>query len=546
MCDTESKGRTNIVFFKHICKISRTFAPIFKKRRKIMEQHPIKINKVQIRNLQMEDYAQLSQSFTRVYTDGSDVFWTRDQIQKLITIFPEGQIVTVVDDKIVGCALSIIVDYDKVKNDHTYAQVTGKETFNTHNPKGNILYGIEVFIHPEYRGLRLARRMYEYRKELCETLNLKAIMFGGRIPNYHKYADKMRPKEYISRVRQREIYDPVLTFQLSNDFHVRKVMTNYLPNDEESKHYACLLQWDNIYYQAPTQEYISPKTTVRVGLVQWQMRSYKTLDDLFEQVEFFVDAVSDYKSDFVLFPEYFNAPLMSKYNDKGESQAIRGLAKYTEEIRERFINLAISYNINIITGSMPYMKEDGMLYNVGFLCRRDGTYEMYEKIHVTPDEIKSWGLSGGKTVKTFDTDCARIGIQICYDVEFPELSRLMADQGMQILFVPFLTDTQNAYSRVRVCAQARAIENECFVVIAGSVGNLPRVHNMDIQYAQSGVFTPCDFAFPTDGKRAEATPNTEMILVSDVDLDLLNELHTYGSVRNLKDRRKDIYEVKWH
>ena len=134
------------------------------------------------------------------------------------------------------------------------------ETFNTHNPEGNILYGIEVFIHPGYRGLRLARRMYEYRKELCETLNLKAIMFGGRIPNYHKYADKMRPKEYIARVRQREIYDPVLTFQLSNDFHVRKVMTNYLPNDEESKHYACLLQLDNIYYQPPTQEYINPKT----------------------------------------------------------------------------------------------------------------------------------------------------------------------------------------------------------------------------------------------------------------------------------------------
>ena len=105
---------------------------------------------------------------------------------------------------------------------------------------------------------------------------------------------------------------------------------------------------------------------------------------------------------------------------------------------------------------------------------------MYEKLHVTPDEIKSWGLNGGKLLNTFDTDCAKIGVLICYDVEFPELSRLMADQGMQILFVPFLTDTQNAYSRVRVCAQARAIENECFVVIAGSVGNLPRVHNMDI------------------------------------------------------------------
>ena len=166
----------------------------------------------------------------------------------------------------------------------------------------------------------------------------------------------------------------------------------------------------------------------------------------------------------------------------GEAQSIRGLAQYTEEVRDRFINLAISYNINIITGSMPYVKEDGGLYNVGFLVLRDGSYEMYEKVHVTPDEIKSWGLSGGKKVQTFDTDCAKIGILICYDVEFPELSRIMADQGMQILFVPFLTDTQNGYSRLRVFAQSRAIDNECFVVIAGSEGKLKSVHYMYIQY----------------------------------------------------------------
>ena len=510
---------------------------------KIMDE--IKINKVQIRNLQIEDYDQLAQSFTRVYSDGSDVFWTHKQIEKLIRIFPEGQIVTVVDEKIVGCALSIIVNYDDVKKRPHLCPGYGQ---------GNFQYAQSQRKYPlRYRSVypsAIPRTAPGTPYVRIPQGNLRNTEFESHHvrrahPNYHKYADQLRPKEYIDKVKQKEIYDPVLTFQLSNDFHVRKVMRNYLPNDEESKHYACLLQWDNIYYQAPTQEYVSPKTTVRVGLVQWQMRTYKTLDDLFEQVEFFVDAVSDYKSDFVLFPEYFNAPLMAKFNDEGESEAIRGLAAYTNEIRERFVKLAISYNINIITGSMPLIKEeDGRLYNVGFLCRRDGTYEMYEKIHVTPDEIKSWGLSGGKSLQTFDTDCAKIGVLICYDVEFPELSRIMADQGMQILFVPFLTDTQNAYSRVKVCAHARAIENECFVVIAGSVGNLPRVHNMDIQYAQSGVFTPCDFAFPTDGKRAEATPNTEMILVSDVDLDLLNELHTYGSVRNLKDRRNDLYEVK--
>ena len=503
------------------------------------------IKQVALRNLQMSDYDQLAKSFRRIYGD-SDVFWTHAQIKKLITIFPEGQVVIIADDKIVGCALSIIVDYNMVKGNHTYAQVTGNETFNTHDPNGNILYGIEVFIHPDYRGLRLGRRMYEYRKELCEKLNLKAIMFGGRIPNYHKYAGKMRPKEYIEKVRAREIYDPVLNFQLSNDFHVRKVIKNYLPNDEESCHCACLLQWDNIYYEPPTeQSKVERRPTVRIGLVQWQMRTYQDVDDLIEQVEFFVDSVSSYKADFILFPEYFNAPLMAAFNKMGEAQSIRALAEFTEKIRDRFRELAISYNINIITGSMPFIKKDGGLYNVGFLCRRDGSVEMYEKIHVTPDEQKFWGLSQGSQVKTFDTDCGRIGILICYDVEFPELSRLMADQGMQILFVPFNTDTQNAYNRVRICAQARAIENECYVAIAGSVGNLPKVQNMDIQYAQSAVFTPCDFQFPYNGRRAEATPNTEMILVADVDLNQLSELHTYGSVRNLRDRRTDLYETRF-
>lgn len=501
------------------------------------------IKQVELRTLRMDDYDQLARSFKRIYAD-EDVFWTRKQIKKLIDIFPEGQVVVVADGKIVGCALSIIVDYNLVKGDHTYAQVTGNETFNTHTPHGSILYGIEVFIHPDYRGLRLGRRMYEYRKELCEKLNLRAIMFGGRIPNYHKYADKMRPKEYIEKVRAREIYDPVLNFQLSNDFHVRRVMRNYLPNDEESMHCATLLQWDNIYYQPPTeQKQVERRPTVRIGLVQWQMRQYKDLDDLIAQVEFFVDSVSGYKSDFILFPEYFNAPLMAQFNDMVEPKSIRAMAQYTEKIRDRFRELAITYNINIITGSMPYIKTDGQLYNVGFLCRRDGSTDMYEKIHVTPDEAKYWGLSAGSTVRTFDTDCGRIGVVICYDVEFPELSRILASQGMQILFVPFMTDTQNAYNRVRLCAQARAIENECYVAIAGSVGNLPRVRNMDVQYAQSAVFTPCDFAFPYDGRRAEATPNTEMILVADVDLSQLSELHTYGSVRNLRDRRSDLYQI---
>jgi predicted amidohydrolase len=121
---------------------------------------------------------------------------------------------------------------------------------------------------------------------------------------------------------------------------------------------------------------------------------------------------------------------------------------------------------------------------------------------------------------------------------------LLALQGMDILFVPFLTDTQNAFTRVKACAMSRAIENECFVAIAGCIGNLPKVHNMDIQYAQSAVFTPADFAFPTNGIKAEATPNAETVLIVDAELDLLKKLRLHGSVHNLLDRRTDLYELR--
>ncbi|MGE0560834.1 MAG: carbon-nitrogen hydrolase family protein [Flavobacteriales bacterium] len=501
------------------------------------------IENVELSFLSLDDYQELKSAMIEAYASMPNSFWKEEQIQTLINIFPEGQVVIKANNKIAGCALSIIVDSSKFEDKHTYKEITGNYTFDTHHDNGDTLYGIDVFIKPEFRGLRLARRLYDYRKELCERLNLKGIAFGGRIPNYHKYAHEYTPKQYIEKVKRKEIHDPVFNFQISNDFYPSKILKNYLEGDKDSNDYAVLLKWDNLYYEKENEKPSLNKKIVRLGLIQWQMRPYEHLDELMQHAEYFIDAVSGYRSDFALFPEFFNAPLMAENNHLSEPEAIRELATHTEYIVQKFSALAISYNINIITGSMPEMIGD-TLYNVGYLCRRDGSMERYEKLHVTPDEAKVWGMQGGNKLQAFDTDCGKIGILICYDSEFPELSRLLADEGMDILFVPFLTDTQNGYSRVRNCAQARAIENECYVAIAGSVGNLPKVHNMDIQYAQSMVFTPCDFAFPANGIKAEATPNTEMILIADVDIDLLRELNQFGSVRNLKDRRKDLFELK--
>lgn len=501
------------------------------------------IENIELLFLNIDDYQELKKAMIDSYTNMPDSYWREHQIESLINRFPEGQVVIKVNNQIAGCALSIIVNYHQFDDHHTYKELTGDYTFSTHTPEGDVLYGIDVFIKPEFRGLRLGRRLYDYRKELCERLNLRGVAFGGRIPNYHKYANELTPKQYIDKVRRKEIHDPVLNFQISNDFHPSKILKGYLEGDKASNEFAVLLEWDNIYYEKPTEKAVTKKKIVRLGLIQWQMRPYNNLDELMHQAEFFIDAVSGYRSDFALFPEFFNAPLMAENNHLTEPEAIRELAKHTSAITEKFSQLAISYNINIISGSMPEIIDD-RLYNVGYLCKRDGSVERFEKLHITPNEAKVWGMQGGTELKAFDTDCGKIGILICYDVEFPELSRLLADEGVDILFVPFLTDTQNGYSRIRNCAQARAIENECYVAIAGSVGNLPKVHNMDIQFAQSMVFTPCDFSFPATGIKAEATPNSEMILIADVDIDLLRELNQLGSVRNLKDRRLDLFELK--
>lgn len=507
----------------------------------------IKAHRLSLRATQLADYDDIKEIMDLVYPGSLGGAWRKDQFSSQVARFPEGQLCIEDNGKVVAAAISLIVHYDRYGDQHTYQEITANGLISTHEPSGDTLYGVDIFVHPDYQDMRLGRRLYDARKELCERLNLRRIVAGGRIPGYRNYAQQLTPAQYIELVKKKELRDPILSFQLANDFHVRKIITGYLPEDRDSSAYATLIEWINIHYheKARMQEWLgSRRPVVRVGAVQWQMRTVESLEDLVQQVEYFVDTVAGYKADFCLFPEFFSAPLMALSNDANPAVAIRVLADYSEQLREEMIRLAIAYNVNIIAGSMP-MYRDQRLYNVSYLCRRDGTSEIQHKLHITPDETAYWGVTGGDKVQVFDTDAGRIGILVCYDIEFPELPRLLAEQGVAILFVPYWTDTKNSYQRVRICAHARAVENECYVVITGSVGNLPKVENMDIQYSQAAIFTPSDFAFPHDAIVTEATPNTETTLVADLDLEKLLELREHGSVRNHRDRRLDLYRLEW-
>ncbi len=158
---------------------------------------------------------------------------------------------------------------------------------------------------------------------------------------------------------------------------------------------------------------------------------------------------------------------------------------------------------------------------------------------------KWWGVKPGEKVEVFDTDCGKIAISVCYDVEFPELCRIATSKGAQILFVPFNTDDRRAYNRVRYCAQARAVENQVYMVLAGAVGNLPQVDNLDIQYAQSAILTPSDVEFHRDAIAAEAEPGDETLIYQDLDMNLIKRNKLAGHVRTWLDRRNDLYRIHY-
>ncbi|MFT5539905.1 MAG: putative amidohydrolase/ribosomal protein S18 acetylase RimI-like enzyme [Alphaproteobacteria bacterium] len=467
--------------------------------------------------------------------------WTREQFVSQIRTFPAGQFGIEIDGRLVGSTASLIVKGDVAMTAHNYKEITGQGSISTHDEKGDYLYGIDIGILREYQGLKFARRLYEARKEIVRRRNLRGMIIGGRIPGYHEYAATMSAEDYVAAVKTKKIKDPVLYAQLANEFKILRVVNGYLPDDRESAGYAVLMEWSNPDY-SPKSSSDDPKTQVRLCVVQYQMRTISRFEDFARQCEYFVDTASDYRCDFVLFPELITTQLLPLTRAKRPEMAARQLDRYTGNYLDLFTDLAIRYNINIIGGT-HLTTENNRVYNVAYLFRRDGTIGKQYKLHITPSEAKWWGVSPGNTLEVFDTDSGRIAIMICYDVEFPELARLAVEKGAQILFVPYNTDMRSAHLRVRTCAQARCIENHCYVAMSGATGNLPNVEAADIHYAQSCILTPSDIPFARDGIADECTPNVEMVVIHDLDLELLGQSKVGGSVHNWLDRRRDLYQI---
>lgn len=462
--------------------------------------------------------------------------------------FPDGQYLAEIDNSIVGYATALIVQLDDDSPWYSYAEITGMGTFSTHNPAGDTLYGADIAVLPEWRGKGVAARLYTARKRILARFNLRRMVAGGRIPGYIEFAGRMTPEEYVHKVQDGQLSDMALSAHLKAGYEVKGVHMDYL-SDEDSLNYATFLELLNPKFNAERRKIAvtpikAPVRKVRVCAAQYQMRRIADWGDLEQQADFFIQTANEYHCHFVVFPELFTAQMFSAMSaDYDTVRAVQELSGYTGRYIDFFSRRARETGLFIIAGSHPVKAEEG-IRNVAHLFCPSGEVHTQDKLHITPGERKHWGIQPGDGLKIFDTGLARIAIQVCYDIEFPEISRLLTLAGVEVVFVPFSTDERKSYMRVRHTAQARAVENMIFVVLSGNIGNLPQVKSFLINYGQAAILTPSDIGFPLNGVVAEAEPNSETVVIADLNLADLAQQRELGSVTPLIDRRTDLYELK--
>lgn len=272
---------------------------------------------------------------------------------------------------------------------------------------------------------------------------------------------------------------------------------------------------------------------VRIATIQFDHRPITSFDQFAAQVAHYVRLAEDAECHLAVFPEYLTAPLTMMDPD---------WERWTAPYQELFSGLACSTKLTILGGTHLTKKEGG-LHNTAHLFLPSGELYQQDKIHMTPCEIDPWCLGRGDGVKVFDTPAGRLAIQVCFDSEFPEPTRLAAEAGADLILVPSATDDKQGFWRVRYSCHARAIENQVYIVHSALVGGLP-VRFLEQSVGRSGIITPCDIPFPQGGVLTDGDWNQGMAVIGEVDLDLLASVRERGSVMPRRERRPEAYFVE--
>lgn len=212
---------------------------------------------VRIVNTQVEHVPALAALQHIVFpTLSDDELLSEAKYRKHIELFPEGQFVALVEedgrDRVIGSASAFRTHFDFDEIQHTFLEAVDQGWLTNHDPDGDWLYGADMSVHPDYRGRRIGRRLYEARQQLVYELNLRGEIAGAMLPGYHYHKARLRSvAQYILRVKQGHLFDPTLSMQLKNGFRVRGILYDHI-TDPRSNNTATLIVRENPYYQTPS------------------------------------------------------------------------------------------------------------------------------------------------------------------------------------------------------------------------------------------------------------------------------------------------------
>jgi len=275
---------------------------------------------------------------------------------------------------------------------------------------------------------------------------------------------------------------------------------------------------------------------LRVASIQYFIRPVASFDRFADQVAGLVGTAADYRAGLVVFPEYFTVQLLTLGDLRRPiEEQVRALATQVPRYVELMAGLAKEHGLYIVAGSIPGRGDNGELHNDCHVFGPTGTHAVQGKLHMTRWEKEEWDVRPRQRLHIFDTSFGRMAVAICYDVEFPEIARAAGRSNCDLLVVPSCTDDRHGFLRVRYCAQARAIENQMYVVHSCTVGSLPMVPAVSLNYGQASILTPSDFRFARDGILAEGQVNSETMVLGDLDFETLRESRDRGTVLPLRD-----------
>jgi predicted amidohydrolase len=277
---------------------------------------------------------------------------------------------------------------------------------------------------------------------------------------------------------------------------------------------------------------------IKIAAAQYDISFFTDWSDFVDKLTEWVHIAAEKQAKLLVFPEYGSMELPSLlgetiYKDlNGQLQAMQTLYPQWQALHKE---LARQFDVMILSSTYPVMQQDGRYYNRANLYGPDGLIDYQDKLMMTRFENEQWLIKAGKQIKVIDTDIGKLAINICYDAEFPLITRQQVTAGADLILVPSCTDTEAGFHRVRIACQARALENQCYVVQSPTFGKAAWSETVDVNTGKASIYTPVDYGFPDNGILVQGSQYQAEWVHAEIDLAEIARVRKEGQVFNYRD-----------